>query len=77
MDEDEGEDGETGGSVCGVGMHRILCLIKFIALLGETFASSSSPPRGGEMKGLVYSSILPSFLYIIPLFIAPNINLFT
>lgn len=77
MDEDEGEYGETVGSDGGGGMHRILCLIKFIALLGETFVSSSSPPRRGEIKGLVSSSILPSFLYIIPLFIALKIKLFT
>jgi len=38
-----GEDGETGGGVGGGGMCRILCLVKLIALLGETFAISSSP----------------------------------
>ena len=57
-----GEDGETGGGVGGGGMHGILCLIRLITLLGETFASSSSPPHGGEIKGLVSSFVLPSFL---------------
>ena len=46
----------------GGGMHGILCLIKLIALLGETFVSSSSLSRGGEIKGLVSSSALPSFI---------------
>lgn len=62
MGEDGGEDSETGDGVCGGGMHGILCLIRLIALLSETFASSSLPPRGGEIKGLVSSSVLPSFL---------------
>jgi len=62
MGEDGGEDGETGGGVGGGGMRGILCLIKLIKLLSETFTSSSSPPRGGEIKGLVPISILPSFL---------------
>jgi len=48
--------------VGGGGMRGILWLIKLMALLGETFASSSSSPRGGEIKGLVSSSALPSFL---------------
>jgi len=62
MGEDGGEDGESGGGVGGGGMRGILCLIKLITLLGETFASSSSYPHGGEIKGLVSSSALPSFL---------------
>jgi len=62
MGKNEGENRDTGGGVGGVGMRGILCLIKLIALLGETFASSSSPPRGGEIKGLVFVSALPSFL---------------
>ena len=57
-----GEDDETGGGVSGGGMYRILCLIKLITLLGETFTSSSSPPHGGEIKGLVSGSALPSVL---------------
>ena len=76
MGEDGGEDGETGGGVGGGGMHGILYLIRLITLLGETFASSSSPPRKGEIKEVVSSSVLPSFLYILPLYVAPNINLF-
>ena len=60
--EDGGEGGEASGGVGGGGMRGILCLIKLIALLGETFTSSSSFPRGGETKGLVSSSSLPSFL---------------
>lgn len=62
MGEDSGEDGEIGGGVGGGGMHGILYLIKLIALLGETFTRSSSPPREGEIKGLVSSSVLPSFM---------------
>jgi len=76
MGEDGGEDSEIGGDVGGGGMRRVLCLIKLIALLGETFASSSSPPRRGEIKELVSSSTLSLFLYILPLRVAPNINLF-
>jgi len=62
MDEVRGKYGETNGGVGGGGMHVILCFIRLITLLGETFASSSSPPRGGKIKGLVSSSVLPSFL---------------
>jgi len=47
----EGEDGETSGGVGGGGMHRILCFIRLIELLGETFVSSSSPMCRGEIKG--------------------------
>ena len=53
---------KIGGGVGGDGMHGILCLIKLIALLGETFASSSPSPRKGEIKGLVASYSLPSFI---------------
>ena len=60
----------------GGGMHGILSLIKLIAFLGETFASSSSSPRRGEIKGLVSSSALPLFLYILLLHVAPKNNLF-
>jgi len=74
--EDGGEDSETGGGVGGGGMRRIHCFIKLIALLSETFASSSSLSCGGEIKGLVSSYALPSFLKILPLRVAPNINLF-
>ena len=59
--EDGGEGGEAGGGVGGGGMHGILCLIKLIALRSETFASSSSSPRRGEIKGLFSSPLLPSF----------------
>lgn len=45
MGEDGGEGGEIGGGVGGGGMCEILCLMKWIALHGETFASSSSSPR--------------------------------
>jgi len=60
--EDGGEGGETGGGVGGGDMHGMLHLIKLMALLGETFASSSSSPQEGEIEGLVSSSALPSFL---------------
>ena len=76
MDEDGGEGGEGGGGVGGGGMRGIFYLIKLIPLLGETFVSFSSSPRRGETKGLVSSFVLPSFLYILPLRVAPNINLF-
>ena len=46
----------------GGGMRGILCLINLISLLGETLVTSSSPPCGGEIKGLVSSFVLPSFL---------------
>jgi len=75
--EDGGDDGETSGGVGGGGMCRILCLIRLITLLGETFESSSLLSHRGEIKGLVSIYALPSFLYIFPLCIAPNINLFT
>lgn len=61
MGEEGVEDGETSGGVGGSGEHRIRWLIKLIALLGETFASSSSLSRKGEIKGLVSISVLPSF----------------
>ena len=70
-----GEDGETGGGVGGGGMRGIRCFIRLIALLGETFASSSSLSHECEIKVLVSSSSLP-FLYIFPLRIVPDINLF-
>ena len=60
--EDGGDGGEDCGSVGGRGIHGILCLIKWIALHGETFTSYSSPPRGGEIKGLVYGPLFPSLL---------------
>jgi len=59
VSEDEDED---GGGVGGSGMRRICFFIKLIALFGETFASSSSLSHRGEIKGLVSSSALPSFL---------------
>jgi len=59
---DGGEYGETCGGIDGGGMRRICFLIKLIALLGETFASSSSLYCGGEIKGLESSSMLPLFL---------------
>lgn len=58
----KGEDGDAGGCAGGGGMRGILCLIKLIALLGETFTSSSLPHHLGEIKGLVSSFVLPSFL---------------
>ena len=62
MGEDGGEDGETGGGIGGSGMHKIHYFIKLITLLGETFVSSSLLSCRGEIKGLVSSSALPSFL---------------
>lgn len=60
--EDGGDVGEMGTDMDEGGMRRIPCLIKWITLRGETFASSSSSPRRSEIKGLVPSSTLPSFL---------------
>jgi len=60
--EDGGEDGEIGSGIGGSGMYGIHCLIKLFPLHGETFASSSSLSHGGEIKGLVSNSTLPSFL---------------
>jgi len=57
-----GEDGEIGGGVSSGGMHRILFFIRLIALLGETFMSSSSLSRVGEIKGLVSNFSLPLFM---------------
>jgi len=62
MGKDRVEVGETGDGVGGVDMRRILCLISLIALPGETFVSSSLPPRGSEIKELVSSSMLPLFV---------------
>ena len=76
MGGDEGDDDEIGCGVSGGGMRGIRCLIRLIALLGETFVSSSSLSLQGEIKGLVSISMLPSFLQILPLHVAPNINLF-
>ena len=57
---DGGEGGEMGVSVDGGGRRGIHYLIKLTTLLGETFGSSSSLSREGEMKGLVSnSSLLP------------------
>ena len=62
MGKDGGEDSETGIGVGVGGMRGILCLIKLITLLGETFMSSSLSPHSGEIKGLISSSVLPFFL---------------
>ena len=56
------DGGEAGGGVGGGGIRRILCLIKWITLHRETFVSSSSSPRGGEIKGLLSGPLFPSFL---------------
>jgi len=60
--EDGGEGSEVGGGLGGGGMHRILCLIKFISLHGKNFPSSSSSLCGGEIKGLFSGLLLPLFL---------------
>jgi len=72
--EDGGEGSEIGGGVGGGDMRGILCLIKLITLHEETFASSSSSPRRGEIKGLFSGPLLPSFLSVFPLRVAPNIK---
>ena len=60
--EDGGDGNEASGGVGGGGIRGIICLIRWIALHGETFASSSSSPRGGEIKGIISGTLLPSFL---------------
>lgn len=62
MGGDGGEDGEVGGGVGGGGMYRIRYFIQLITLLGENFMIYSSLSRGSEIKGLVSSFSLPSFL---------------
>lgn len=62
MGEDGGNGGEAGGGVGGGGICGIICLIKWISLRGQTFASSSSSPREGEIKGLVLGPLFPSLL---------------
>jgi len=60
--EDGGDGGEVGDCVGGVGIHRILFLIRWTALHSVTFVSSSSSPHGDEIKGLVSSPLFPLFL---------------
>jgi len=43
------------------GIRRILFLIRWITLR-SAFVSSSSSPRGDEIKGLVSGPLFPSFL---------------
>jgi len=57
-----GDDSETRGGVGGGGMHRTVCLIKWITLHRDTFTRSSSSPRGGEIKGLGSSPTVPFFM---------------
>ena len=59
MGEYESEGSEVGDGVGGGGMRIILYLIKWMKLHGETFAIS---PRRGEIKGLFFGPLLPSFL---------------
>lgn len=59
---DGGDGGKVGAGVGGGGIRGIPCLIKWIVLHRETFASSFSPSCGGEIKGLFSSPLLPSFL---------------
>jgi len=57
---DVGKENETGGGVGGGGKCGMRCLIRLTMLLGESFTSSSSLSREGEIKGLVSnSSLLP------------------
>ena len=61
-DEDGGDGGEAGSSVGGGGIRGIPYLIIWIALHGETFTSSSSSLHEGEIKGLFFGPLFPSFL---------------
>jgi len=61
-EEDGGEVSEACGGMGGGGMNRILSLVKLIALLSQTFSSSSSSLRRGEIKALFLGPLLPSFL---------------
>lgn len=56
------ENGEASCGADGAGMRRIRYLIILITLLGETFMSSSSLSRHGEIKGLFSIFVLPSFI---------------
>ena len=60
--EDGGDGGEAGGGVGGGGIRRIRFLIRWIALCSEIFASYSLSPRRGEIKGLFFGPLFPSFL---------------
>lgn len=62
MGEDGGDGGEAGGGVGGGGIHRIFCLIRWIALCRETFVVSSSSPHRDEIKELYSGPLFPSFL---------------
>lgn len=77
MGGDGGEGGEVGGSVGGGGKRGIHCLIKLTTLLGETFMSSSSLSREGQIKGLFSNSSLLPLLYTSLLHVVLNINLFS
>ena len=55
------DGGEVGDGVSGGGIHGNPCLINWIALRGETFAISSSSPRGGEINGIYSRPFFPSF----------------
>jgi len=59
---DGDEEDEMGGGVGGGGKHGICYLLGLTVLLGETFTSSSSLSREGEIKGLVSNSSLLLFL---------------
>ena len=60
--EDGGEGDEAGGGMGGGDIRGILCLIRWITLLGETFVSYSLSPRRCEIKGLFFGPLFPSFL---------------
>lgn len=60
--EDKSEDSEIGSGVGGSGVQGIRCFIKLMTLIGKTFAISSLLSRRGEIKGIVSSFVLLSFL---------------
>ena len=55
---DGGEEGEMGGCVGGGCKHGMRCLIILTTLLEETFVSSFSLSREGEIKGFLSNSSL-------------------
>ena len=62
MGEVAGDGGEVGGGVGGGGSCGNPCLIHWIALHGEAYATPSLSLKGGEISGLYSRNFLPSFL---------------
>lgn len=59
MGEYVGEGGDASGGVRGDDSCGMRCLIKLTTLIGEAQVCSSSPARGGEIKGLFPNPSIP------------------